>query len=159
MDEFSPSKLLQSPVVRWLGRAVLYTLAFIGLVWLVGASIARVVFSPFFETSIVRSLPSPDRLAIAEVEVRTGGLGTVWTTRIHLRPNADSEEYWTVYQAKDSDFVPPMRWADRETLLVGLPCERFDYVSNPDDWERSAPPERRLKVRFVYPKDCSPPRL
>lgn len=84
---------------------------------------------------------------MAEVEVRRGGLGTVWTTRVHLHSGGTT---WTVYQTKDSDFEPPLRWVDRDTLILGLPCDRFDHVSNPDDWERSDPRERRLRVRFEY---------
>jgi len=74
-----------------------------------------------------------------------------------LRPIPGGEDYWTVYQAKDSDFIPPLRWADYETLIIGLPCERFDYVSNPDDWERSNLSEQRLKVPFTYADECAPP--
>ena len=142
------------PVLR---KTVLYFLAAAGLVWVAGGAIARVLSAPFFVTEKVRVLPSPRGDAAAEVEVRKGGLGTVWTTRIHLRPNLNDDFRWTVYQAKDSDFVPPLRWADGQTLVITLPCERFDYVSNPDDWERSDLAERRLKVRFAYPAACSSP--
>jgi hypothetical protein len=64
------------------------------------------------------------------------------------------QKHWTVYQTKDSDFVPPLRWLRPDTLLIGLPCYRFDHLSNPDDWERGDATERRLKVRFVYPGNC-----
>jgi hypothetical protein len=154
MSYLSKMESNQTLIATW--KVTVGVLAVIGLLWLIGGPIMRAALSPLFETKIVRSEPSPDRVAIAEVQVRRGGLGTVWTTRVHLRPNLDGDDYWTVYQAKDSDFVPSMWWADRETLIIGLPCERFDYVSNPDDWERSDPSERRLKVRFTYEKGCSP---
>ena len=139
------------------GKTLLYTLALIGLVWLIAGPVVRLFAAPMFETQIIRSLPSPDGRAHAEVEVRKGGFGTVWTTRVHLRSGPDGEGRWTIYQAKDSDFVPPLRWADRDTLIVTLPCERFDYASNPDDWKRSDPTARRMKVRFDYGRECPVP--
>jgi hypothetical protein len=138
-----------------LWKLILYCLAAAGFIWLAGGTIGRILLSPMFVTEKVRVLPSPNGDAVAEIEVRSGGLATVWTTRVHLRPDPDNDFYWTVYQAKDSDFVPPMRWVDNQTLLITLPCKRFDYASNPDDWQRSDSSERRLKVRFTYPAACS----
>ena len=138
--------------LRLVRKSVVQLLALIGLFWLAAGPLLRLLMTPFFHTEVVRVARSPDRGAVAEVEVRRGGLGTVWTTRVHLRYLG--REYWTVYKAKDSDFVPPVRWRDRDTLLIGLPCGRFDHLSNPDDWERNDPTERRLKVRFVYPEKC-----
>ena len=129
-------------------------LALIGFCWLVGGPLLRLLIAPMYDTQVVHALRSPDQTTVAEVEVRTGGFGTVWTTRVHLRP--DGTEQWTVYQTKDSDFEPPLRWANADTLVIGLPCDRFDYVSNPDDWARSDPSERRYRVRFEYPADCRP---
>ena len=140
----APFRLVRQTVVR--------TLALIGLFWLAAGPVVRLLAVPLFHTEVVRASHSPDRAAVAEVEVRRGGLGTVWTTRVHLR--YVGRDYWTVYKAKNSDFVPPLRWTDRDTLLIGLPCGRFDHLSNPDDGERSDPTERRLKVRFAYPGKC-----
>lgn len=134
------------------GRATLYVLAAIGLFCVVGGMVLKLVLSPLYERRIVRSAFSPDRTAVAELEVTTGG-ATVWTTRIRLRPVGG--EGWTVYQAGDSRFEPSMAWAAKDTLVISLPCDRFDHLSNPDDWGRSDPAARRLKVRFTYPKDCA----
>ena len=126
-------------------------LAAIGGVCVLGALLLAGLANTLFETEVIRTVSSPDKRSVAEVEVRKGGFGTVWTTRVHLRtPGAT----WTVYQTKDSDFVPPLNWADRETLVIGLPCDRFDHVSNPDDWPRSDPAEPRLKIRLRYPESC-----
>lgn len=152
MDRKELSNKLRLRFIAPLARASLYILALVGLFWLIGGPLLKLVISPLFVTEVVRSFPSPDGSAVAEIEVRKGGFGTVWTTRVHLNPNG--ADYWTVYQTKGNEFVPPIRWADRETLVVGLPCYRFDHVSNPDDWERSDPSERRLKVRFTYPEEC-----
>jgi hypothetical protein len=150
-----PNDVLQphhNAIVRWIWKAAVGTLAVIGLLWLAGGPLLGLIFAPLFHTEVVRRLFSPDRAAVAEVEVRRGGFGTVWTTRVHLR--YVGKDYWTVYQTKDSDFAPPLRWTSRDTLLIGLPCDRFDHVSNPDDWKRGDPREPRLKVRFAYPKEC-----
>lgn len=144
-------------ILGFAGKAGLYILALIGLIWLVGGPVTRLITGPLYVTDIVLSLPSPDRGATAQVQVRSGGLRTVSTTRVHLRFGQEADEYWTVYEAKDSDYVPALRWADRETLVITLPCERFDYVSNPDDWKREDPAERRLKVRFTYAAECRLP--
>ena len=157
MDIPLASKTSALSFMRGTLKAIIYALAIIGLFWMIGGPVLRLLFLPLFETEIVRSALSPDRHATAEVEVRKGGFGTVWTTRVHLRSISNTESSWTVYQAKDSAFVPSLQWADRDTLIIGLPCERFDYVSNPDDWERSNPTERRIKVRFTYSKECPLP--
>jgi hypothetical protein len=137
--------------LRTIGKVVVGALAFIGGVCVLGALLLAGVANDLIETQVVRAVSSPDKRSVAEIEVRKGGLGTVWTTRVHLRTDTAT---WTVYQAKDSNFEPPLSWADSETLVIGLPCDRFDYVSNPDDWERSDPAERRLKVRLRYPDSC-----
>jgi hypothetical protein len=117
-----------------------------------GAPMLRIAFSPLLEQKIVQRVYSPNRFFSAEVEVTRGGFGTVWTTSVYVRPH--DEERWNVYETSDSEFVPPLRWLDQETLILGLPCERVDRLSNPDDWERSNPKKRRLKVRFEYARDC-----
>lgn len=133
-------------------KLVVQLLAVVGFLWIAGGSILRLLVGPLFVTDVVRRAYSPDRSAVAEVEVRRGGLGTVWTTRVHL--GSPTQPRWTVYQTKDSDFVPPLRWLDRTTLLIGLPCGRFDHLSNPDDWESTEPRPDRLRVRFERPKEC-----
>ena len=132
-------------------RITVRTLAIIGATCVLGAVLLAGCVNTMFTTQVIRSVPSPDKKAVAEIEVRKGGLGTVWTTRVNLRTE---ENNWTVYQAKDSDFQPPLNWDGPVTLIIGLPCERFDYVSNPDDWQRSDPTERRLRVRVKYPESC-----
>lgn len=127
-------------------------LAAIGGVCVLAVLLLAGLANVLFENEIVRTASSPDKRSVAEVEVRKGGFGTVWTTRVHLRTSGST---WTVYQTRDSDFVPPLTWADRETLVIGLPCDRFDHVSNPDDWPRRDPAQRRLKVRFRYPGSCA----
>jgi hypothetical protein len=138
---------------RRLARVALYTFAFIGLLWAGGGPLLRLLFSPLFVTETLRSLPSPDSARVAEIEVRRGGFGTVWTMRVKVR-RRDTES-WTIYETGDSDFVPPVQWADSDTLLVGLPCGRFDHASNPDDWQRLNASERPLKVRFTYRERCA----
>ena len=115
----------------------------------------RLLLAPVYDRQVTKRRYPPDRAAVAEVEVTKGGFGTVWTTRVHLRPVG--QEGWTVYQAKDSDFTPSTRWKGDDTLVIGLSCERFDFLSNPDDWQRSDPAERRFKVRFEYIRDCADP--
>jgi hypothetical protein len=70
---------------RLLWKSAIGILAFIGLMWLIGGTIIQFLAGPMFETEIVQRTYSPDRAAVAEVEVRKGGFGTVWTTRVHLR--------------------------------------------------------------------------
>lgn len=153
MDRESDPKGKSSSVGVLLWRVLVRILALIGFVWLAGGPLLRLLMAPMFVTEVVRRAPSPDNAATAEVEVRKGGFGTVWTTRVHLR--GPDKGPWTVYQTKDSDFTPTLRWIDRRTLLVGLPCDRFDHISNPDDWENEfAPRPERLKVRFRRPSDC-----
>ncbi len=112
----------------------------------------RLLLTPAYDRQVTKRAYSSDRAALSEVEVTKGGFGTVWTTRVYLQPVG--QEGWTVYQTKDSDFTPSMRWEGNDTLVIGLPCERFDHLSNPEDWPRSKPAERRLKVRFEYLRDC-----
>jgi hypothetical protein len=112
----------------------------------------RLLLAPAYDRQVTKRAYSLNRAMLSEVEVTKGGFGTVWTTRVRLQPVG--QKGWTVYQAKDSDFTPSMRWKDNDTLVIGLPCERFDYLSNPDDWPRGNPAERRIKVRFEYLRNC-----
>jgi hypothetical protein len=133
-------------------KSVLWIFTLIG-VFCVGALLFLLAIKPImYEREITKRVYSPDRSAVAKVEVTRGGFGTVWTTRVLLVPSG--EQGWTVYETGDSDFTPPLRWASPDRLILGLPCERFGHVSNPDDWERSDPSERRFKVRFEYIKNC-----
>lgn len=140
--------------VRLLRKVTVGALAILGLISLLDGPFLRLLLEPLYDKQVVSRLYSPDRAAVAEVEVTKGGFGTVWTTRVHLRP--EGEKPWTVYQTGDSAFEPPLRWSGPQTLVVGLPCDRFDHLSNPDDWERGDPNARRLKVRFEYVKACPP---
>lgn len=133
-------------------KLVVRLLAIIGFLWIAGGPVLQVLLAPLFVPEVVRRTYSPDRSAVAEVEVIRGGLGTVWTTQVHLGP--PTEPRWTIYQTKDSDFVPPLRWLDKTTLLIGLPCGRFDHASNPDDWVSDEPRPDRLRVRFERPEGC-----
>ena len=148
---YSSTKPSARPLAA-LWKLVVRLLAVVGLLWIAGGPVLRVLLAPLFVTDVVRRTYSPDRSAVAEVEVRRGGLGTVWTTRVHLK--LPTEPRWTVYQTKDSDFVPPLRWLDRTTLLIGLPCGRFDHASNPDDWESVEPRPDRIRVQFERPEGC-----
>ena len=146
----SPSRIRQW--TRIVPRAAVLVLAAIGLCWLVGGPMLRLLLAPAYDRQITKRVYSPNRAAVSEVEVTKGGLGTVWTTGVYLRPVG--QDGWTVYQTRDSDFTPSIKWKGNDTLVVGLPCQRFDYLSNPDDWPRSKPAEPRLKVRFIYIRNC-----
>ena len=139
--------------MRLLWKTTVGVLTAIGLICVLSATFFWWLAGWVYETEVTRRVYSPDRRAVAEVEVTKGGLGTVWTTRVLLR--SDGERPWTVYQTKDSSFEPPLRWIGPQTLLISLPCDRFGYVSNPDDWDRHDPAARRLKVRFRYPPACA----
>lgn len=105
-----------------------------------------------FQTEVIRRTVSPDKQAVAEVVVRRG----ITVSTIRVRLNVADGRTWIVYEKRDSDFSPPLRWADTHTLVVGLPCGRFDHVANPDDWEdeTESRPDR-FKVRFERPKSCN----
>jgi len=137
---------------RALGRLVVSLFAVIGAFLCISRVLHALLANVLFETQVVRTVTAPAGAARAEIEVRRGGLGTVWTTRVHLI--AADRRRWTIYQTGDSSFQPPLRWEDRQTLVVGLPCDRFGYASNPDDWDRHDPAEPRLRVRFEYPAVC-----
>ena len=135
-----------------LWKVAFAAFALIGFLWVAGDSLARIIVRPLlFETEVVRRVPSPDRSAEAQVEVTRGGFGTVWTTRVRLGPQG--LPLWIVYETSDSMFVPPLRWVDRNTVLIGLPCGRFDYLSNPDDWDSGVRSDR-LRIRFEYIAEC-----
>ena len=127
-------------------------LAAYGLAMLAGPPLLRLVFSRAFETEVRRIVPSPDGKAEARIEVISGGGGTVHTTRVLLSTKVG--DTWTIYRTGDSDFEPSLRWIARDTLQMGLGCEQFDHIANPDDWERSNPDERRMKVRITYKEPC-----
>lgn len=162
MQEGSPTEDVGEPPTRpvlrrssFFGlfyRIVRNTLAVIGLFWIGGNFVLPKLVAPMFRTAVVNTVHAPDNRALAKVEVRSGGFGTVNSTRVFLKPVG--REPWTVYQTQDSDFPPPLRWLDNQTLLIGLPCARFDHISNPDDWERADASDRRYKVRVEYPGGC-----
>jgi hypothetical protein len=140
---------------RSLTRVAVLILAAIGLCWLIGGPILLLLLTPIYDRQVTKRAYSPNRALVSEVEVTKGGLGTVWTTRVHLQPVG--QEGWTIYKTKDSDFTPSMKWKGNDTLVIGLSCERFDYLSNPDDWPRGNSAARRIKVRFEYLRKCDDP--
>jgi hypothetical protein len=145
----TPNRAYTRPLaVLW--KLAVTILAAIGFVWLVGGPLVHLLGDPFI-TKIVGRVYSPDRSAVAEIMVRRGA--TVWTTRVFAGPPGRSR--WIVYETHDSDFVPQLRWLNNKTLVVGLPCGRFDHLSNPDDWESLEPRPNRLRVRFKRPENCS----
>lgn len=120
----------------------------------VGAILFLLAIQPvMYNREITKRVHSPDRSVVAEVEVTKGGFGTVWTTRVFLIPNG--QQGWAIYSTNDSDYTPPLQWEGSDTLILGLPCERFDHIANPDDWDRGNTSERCLKVRFEYDKVCN----
>lgn len=140
---------------RGLTSLLVLFLAAIGLCSLVGGLVTRLLLAPTYDTQVTRRVFAHDRSAVSEVEVTKGGFGTVWTTSVNLRPVG--QKGWTVYEAQDSDFTPSIKWKGNDTLIIGLPCARVDYLSNPDDWPRSNTAERRFKVRFEYLQNCDAP--
>jgi hypothetical protein len=135
-----------------LRRGIFLFFAIVGFFSFFGGPILGFLLAPLYHREITQRVYSPDGSTVAEVEVTTGGFGTVWTTRVRLIPS--QQQGWLIYKTKDSDFTPSLRWRDRDTLIIGLPCYRVGHLSNPDDWERSDPNERRFKVRFDYVEDC-----
>jgi hypothetical protein len=140
------------PTIR---EAIVSLLAVIGALCLLSIISLLGLHRLLYATEVIRTLPSPDHRASAQIEVTKGGFGTVWTTEVYLRSRGNN---WIIYKSRDSDFEPPLRWRNGETLVVGLPCDRFDHTSNPDDWERDDPGEHRLRMIFEYPADCRPPK-
>jgi hypothetical protein len=143
-----PSRQSRHPILM-LWKVAIAIFALIGVIWTFGGPIVGLL-PDLFVTEVARRSSSPDRSAVAEVVVRRGA--TVSTTRVFVGP--PGKRQWTVYETRDSDFVPPLRWLNDKTLLVGLPCGRFDHLSNPDDWESLEPRPDRLRVRFQNPEDC-----
>ena len=146
------SRIKTNRTLLFISKSAVRVLAVIGLLWLIGDPVLRLLLNPHFVTYVVRRAYAPNRAFVAEVEVTRGGMGTVWTTRVKVRP--PTEPSWTVYETQDSDFVPPLLWLNKTTLLIGLPCGRFDHLSNPDDWESAELRPDRLRVRFERPGDC-----
>jgi hypothetical protein len=144
-----PSGQSRHPLLL-LWKVAVAIFALIGAIWILGGPIVRLLPDSFV-TEVARSSSSPDRSNVAEAVVRRGI--TVSTIRVFVGP--PGRRQWTVYETRDSDFVPPLRWLNDKTLLVGLPCGRFDYLSNPDDWEVFEPRPDRLRVRFKRPENCS----
>jgi hypothetical protein len=143
-----------------LGRGLIVVFALIGFLQtttrLFGPVLFDTIMSPLMVREVTKTVAAPGGATNARIEVTRGGFGTVWTTRIRLVPKG--EEGWMIYQTKDSDFTPTLRWLDPTTLLLGLGCERFGHISNPDDWESvSESRPRRYKVRVYYSdKRCAP---
>lgn len=147
-DLAAPRYVARFTKMIWKVTVTVFAIA--GFIWLAGKPLLRLLVGPMFTTEIVQRTYSPDRGVVAEVEVRRAT--TVWTTRVKV--GMPGHRKWTVYENGDSDFVPPLRWLDRRTLLVGLPCGRFEHLSNPDDWEAGEPRPDRVRVRFELPNGC-----
>ena len=151
MDNIFPRSRFQLWTLR-LVRAVTWALAAIGFGWLVGGPILRLLLTPAYNRQVTKRVYSPHRAAVSQVEVTSGGFGTVWTTRVRVGPT--DQDGWIVYQARDSIFTPALTWKSDDTLVIGLSCDRFDYLSNPDDFRDSNRTERRLEVHFEYLRLC-----
>lgn len=141
------------PWLRGLWKVIVSGLATVGLFVLLWQPMAPALRNWFFVTEVRGTYPSPDRRAEARIEVTSGGLGTVLTTRVVM--TAEGGESWTIYETGDSDFRPSVAWVNRDTLLLGLGCGVFGHISNPDDWPRADPRARRLKVRLTYVERCT----
>lgn len=139
-------------------KAVLFVLAGIGCC-AIGLPVACTMVRPaFYADDDFPAIMAPGGRLAAFRRVTTGGFGTVWTTKIFIKGVPKGEEF-IVYEARDSDHIPNYRWADSETLLVELPCDRVDYLSNPGDYDEGDTPMQRVAVRFTYPSGCSPTTL
>jgi hypothetical protein len=125
------SHLARGAAILW--KMVCASATVIGFLVIACLVILPVLQRTFYAKEVIRQLSGPGGAGTAEIEVTKGSLGTAWTTRVHLRKSP--LQRWTIYQNRDSDFVPPLHWADHTTLVVGLPCDEFDHLSNPDDWE------------------------
>jgi len=123
----------------------------IGFVVIAGTLIGRVLRPVFYVDEVVEQVRSQDQAVVAKVVVTKGGLGTVWTTRVRLEAPHGT---WTIYETRDSDFTPLLRWTGSRELLVRLPCDRFGHLSNPDDWVSAKPRPDRIRVRFTYQRRC-----
>jgi hypothetical protein len=154
----STDSVPQSPLWRWLGYAkktAFVSFAIIGFFW-VGTLVSCTIVRPaFYVDEAFPPITAPGGKLFAYRSVTTGGLGTVWTTKIFIGEVPKGEEF-LIYRAQDSDYVPKFRWRDEETLLVELSCDRVNHLSNPSDWDEGSTPMQRVAVRFTYPQSCSP---
>ena len=141
--------------LSYVKRAAFSSFAIIGFLW-VGTLVSCTAVRPIFyaDTDFPRIMAPDGKLATYR-RITTGGLGTVLTTRLFIAEAPKGEEL-LIYESRDSDYVPKLRWLDRETLLVELPCDRVDYISNPNDWGEGSTPIERVAVRFTYLAPCSP---
>lgn len=156
----TPPSTLGIGCVGCLWRAIILGLALVGFLRLAAMFLPPLldaIVGPFLVTETIRTVRSPDKSTTARIYVTRGGLGTVWTTRVRVVPQG--QEGWLIYQTKDSDYVPTLHWADRDTLLIGVGCERFDHLSNPDDWEGVSEARRSFKVRILYVDPRCAPRF
>ncbi len=97
------------------------------------------------------SAPAGEMKAITQIT--RGGFGTVWTTRILIEDTLTGDQR-AIYKARDSDWQPLIRWTGRQSLVLTLPCDRVDFLSNPGNDSAGQQPLDRLVVRFDYPARC-----
>lgn len=133
--------------------AVFGLFATIGFFTIVGPLACSAIRPVFYEDTSYPKVRAPGTSLAAYRTVTRGGLGTVWTTRIYLIDTKDNEER-LIYETRDSDNVPSLRWLDGETLVISLPCDRIDHLSNPADWDEGKTAMERVAVRFVYLTPC-----
>ena len=139
--------------IRMLGVAIVVVFAAIGCCYVMVSASKLLLRDLLFEMEITRSLVSPHGGLVARQEVTTGGFATVWTTRIfvdQIHPAAARRPF-LVYENSDSDFNPPLQWIG-ETLRIGLPCGRVDFMSNPIDPAFAPADSDRFDIAFVRPR-------
>ena len=148
-------------LLRSLGyvkKAAFTSFAIIGFLW-VGTLVSCTAVRPvFYADEDFPRIIAPSGKLSAFRSVTTGGFGTVWTTKIFIGEEPKGEKL-LIYETQDSDYKPNFRWLDRETLLIELPCDRVNFLSNPNDYDEGNTPIERVAVRFTYPASCNPTML
>ena len=141
--------------VGYAKRAAFISLAVIGF-FCIGFPVACTVVRPaFYAEENFQPIIAPGGKLSAYRSVTTGGFATVWTTRIFISEVPKGESF-VIYETRDSDYVPNFRWLGSEMLLVELPCDRVDFLSNSSDFNEGDTPMQRVAVRFTYPDSCNP---
>jgi hypothetical protein len=134
--------------IDWAARLAIGFLAVIGFFCLIGRPIVAALHPLLVEAQIVRRITAPDGQATVLVEQTRIGGGAAPTTRVLLK--LAGREPWSIYESRGSKNIPTLAWLDRDTLLVGLACARFDHVADPDEWTHATQNARRHAVRFYY---------
>lgn len=145
-------------LMRFFGyakRAAFISFAIIGFLWF-GTLVSCMAVRPvFYADEDFPPIMAPGGKLSAFRRVTTGGFGTVWTTKIFIEETPKGKKF-LIYKAQDSDYVPIFRWLDLETLLIELPCDRVNVLSNPSDYDEGSTPMQRVAVRFTYAESCNP---